>query len=215
MTDPAAIPPAAPAKMLSRTQQRKQQKQQKENKVIAKELEKLRRFVEGTARTFDFVGCSGRCRFALHRTCERLGLGHLSHDVNARCELTGERYVSTVLVVSRPAGWSMGTMSFDDAREDLHPTPLTEPRPRRKRYECECCGKGDDEVQIALTRVWGLACINCIDDSSMSRMVGEDITAYKIEDVPRDYSRGRRGAPTLVPRDGRLPTLGADVAPRE
>ena len=64
---------------------------------------------------------------------------------------------------------------------------------RRKRlerdYECECCGKREasDGVQIALTRNWGLACVECIDNGSMSEMVGEDITAYKIEDVPPGY----------------------------
>ena len=52
---------------------------------------------------------------------------------------------------------------------------------------CVCCGKAGDEVSIALTRRWGLACANCIDDGSMSKMVGVDVTAYKIEEVPDDY----------------------------
>lgn len=63
-----------------------------------------------------------------------------------------------------------------------------------QNYKCGCCGKGEaeDNVQIALTRRWGLACADCINDGSMSEMVGEDITAYKIEDVPRDYRQRRR-----------------------
>lgn len=55
------------------------------------------------------------------------------------------------------------------------------------QYSCECCGKGGDEVSIALTRNWGLACDDCINNGSMSKQVGVDVTAYKIEDVPDGY----------------------------
>ena len=151
---------------------------------FAEAMRELRRFIESDADAHYYIGGS-RCCYILHRACDRLGLDHESTD--ERYEITRERYVETRLKVSKPSGWSMEGRSLDDAREDLNPTPHDAPRPLRKRYECECCGKGDDEAQLALTRRWGLACVDCIDDGSMSEMVGEDITAYKIEDVPRGY----------------------------
>lgn len=147
----------------------------------------LRGFIESDRAAHYFTERGSRCRYVIHRTCERLGLEHASSDVCRRCEISRERYIETSLKVSKPAGWSMGGRSFDAVREDLHPTPLDAPRPRRKRYECECCGKGDDETQLALTRMWGLACMDCIEDGSMSEKVGEDVRAYKLEDVPRGY----------------------------
>jgi hypothetical protein len=157
-------------------------------------MESLRDFIYSDRDKLHIVGRSGRCRYMVHKTCDRLGLEHATYETRRRCEITREWYNEQTLQVSRPLGWSMGDRSFDDFREDCHPTGDDAPRPHRKRYECECCGKGDNEVQIALTRRWGLACVDCIEDGSMSEMVGEDVTAYKIEDVPRDYfQRGVTG----------------------
>lgn len=157
---------------------RKARRPMHEDQSIAREMRRLGAFVASDQQQCSFPGCSGRCRYAIHRTCERLGLDHQSEDFPTRCEITRERYLDTVLTVRKPAGWRMGDRPLDSYREDLHPAPENAPRPRRKRYECECCGKGDDEIQIALTRNWGLGCVDCIEDGSFSEMVGEDINAY-------------------------------------
>lgn len=174
---------------------------------IGAAMRELGRFIESGEASHSFTNCSARCRYMLHVTCERLGLQHKSSDSapppprrRRRSEITRKRSVDRILTVSRPANWSMGSRKFDAAREDLRQRrtrpkrPLGEPADAAdgwsKLHECDCCGKGDDEVELALTRRWGLACVKCIDDGSMSAMVGKDVTAYKIEDVPSDYRQG-------------------------
>lgn len=163
-------------------------------------MAELRSFIKGdeAAHSFSFERYSAKrresrashyCRHTLHATCERLGLGHKTSETRGRSQDAGAPYIEKRLEVSRPPRWSAPRSgTFEKAREDLRSPqqPRYDPRDD-KEFKCECCGETFACRALALTRNWGAACEGCIDDGRMSAMVGEDVTAYKIESLPADY----------------------------
>lgn len=106
------------------------QKKPKKKAGIRMEMRQLARFVASDQKQCEFRACSGRCRLAIHLKCERLGLDHQSvSEDNPWCKVMRGRFLERILIVRKPAGWSMGDRTFDSYREGKHPTPDAPAKP--------------------------------------------------------------------------------------